>query len=355
MKILVAGDWSFQVYEEAILRTFQVLGHDAYRFSWCEYFLLSGPPFLHPLERVYRKFQNKFLVGPLIGAINRDFLARARAVSPDLVFINRGTHIKAATLRRMKRELPGAQIVGYNNDDPYSRANPFWLWRHFLAAVPEHDLMLAYRHHNLEELLRDGARRCELLRSWFIPELNRPVQLSSADRERYDCDVVFVGHYEPDGRVELLEEVVRRGYRLRLFGSDGWNAVLGKSQRLRHLQPVRPVFGEEYCKALTGAKIALCFLSKLNRDTYTRRCFEIPATGVCLLSEYTADLATLFREDVEALFFRNPEEFAAKIECYIRDDAARMHIARAGYRRVFADGHDVVSRMRRVLELLVLH
>lgn len=348
----MAGDWSFEVYEEAITRAFRTLGHEVHRFSWCEYYNPADLRSASALKRFGLKFQNKFLTGPMISRINADFLDRVRSVAPELVFINRGTHITAQTLRRVRKELPGIAIAGYNNDDPYSKAHPFWLWRHFLSAVPEHDLVLAYRHHNIEELLRGGARRAELLRSWFIPELNRPVQLTSAECESFSCDVVFVGHYEPDGRLELLEEVVRRGYRLRLFGSKGWDRALGKSKLLRHLTPVAPARDANYGKALAGAKIALCFLSKLNRDTYTRRCFEIPATGVCMLSEFTNDLATLFREDEEVLFFRDKGEFIQKLERYLKDDVARRRIASGGYRRVREDGHDVVSRMAYVLDLL---
>ena len=185
----------------------------------------------------------------------------------------------------------------------------------------------------------------ELLYSWYIPESNRPVELAAADRGKYDCDVVFVGHYEDDGRVAYLEEIVRRGWKLRIFGPE-WAGVTASSPWLAPLGPVRPVWGEDYNKALCGAKIALCFFSKLNRDTYTRRCFEIPAAGTLMLSQFGADVAAFYTQGVEADFFSDVDEMARKIERYLADDGLRAAVAAAGCRRVRADGHDVVSRMR---------
>ena len=70
-----------------------------------------------------------------------------------------------------------------------------------------------------------------------------------------------------------------------------------------YFAPIEPVFGDDYAKALCGAKVCLAFLSKLNRDSYTRRCFEIPACGNVMLAERTADLCRMFKEDEEACFF----------------------------------------------------
>src|SRR5947208_3167798 len=109
------------------------------------------------------------------------------------------------------------------------------------------------------------------------------------------------------------------------------------------------VWGDAYNKALCGAKIALCFLSKLNRDTYTRRCFEIPATKTLMLSEYSNDLATLFAEGSEIEFFRSISELVDKATYYVTHPEERLAMAEAGFRRVVEDGHDVRSRMRQVL------
>lgn len=346
---MVAGDWHSELHEVAVYDAFVRLGHQVERFSWHQYFRpVSG--LLKPIDDIVRRAQNKFLFGPLLTRLNQHLIERVRDFSPDVLFVYRGTHIGARTLEKIRKLLPGCTLVGYNNDDPFAPGHPTWLWRHFLKAIPHYDLMLAYRKANIPEFVSAGAKQVELLRSWFIPARNHPVEVSMDDTRDYGCDVVFIGHYEPDWRVACLEEVVRRGWNLRLYGPGyDWDPVIRNSPELRDQIPVQLLWGEDYNHALCSSRIALCFLSKLNRDTYTRRCFEIPATGTMMLAEYTDDLASLYLEGEEAEFFRSPAEMAEKIERYLADDTRRRKIAAGGQRRVHADGHDVDSRMRQVL------
>jgi spore maturation protein CgeB len=67
-----------------------------------------------------------------------------------------------------------------------------------------------------------------------------------------------------------------------------------------------------------------------------------------LLAERSDDLEGLFKPG-EADFFGSAEELVSKLDRYLMDDKLRERIARAGTRRVLADGHDVVSRMRDVM------
>lgn len=349
MKVLVVGDWHSEVHEEVVAVALRQLGHDVEELRWCRYFQ-SSPDGGGRIAELIRRAQNKYLFGPAMGRINRHLVALAQQWRPDLVFVYRGTHVLAKTLRAIKASLPDCVLVGYNNDDPFSPDQPRYLWRHFLRAVPDYDLMLAYRHLNIPEYWQAGARRVEMLRSWFVPERNHPVVLSVPEKAQFDTDVVFVGHYEADQRLDYLEEIVRQGFRLRLFGpGHDWDPVLRASEVLRHLVPIQQVWGDEYNRALCGAKIALCFFSKLNRDTYTRRCFEIPACGRLLLSEYSDDLASLFEPGVEADFFRTLDEMVDKLRGYLASDERRTAVAAAGMRRVHAAGHDVDSRMQQVL------
>lgn len=351
MKFLLAGDWHSELHERTLSQALRALGHQVEPFPWHGYFKARGG--LGIVGAGWRRAQNKYLTGPLIRRLNQDLLDRIAAQQPDVVFVYRGTHILPQTLELARRRHPEVLLAGYNNDDPFSPHYPAWLWRHFLSGLPLYDIVFAYRHRNLDDFRRAGARRVALLRAWYVPERNHPVSLSAAEAAEYASDLVFVGHYEDDGRVSCLEELVRHGWRLRLFGPGyDWDPVLRRSPRLRHLLPVRLVWGEDYNKALCGARIALCFLSKLNRDTYTRRCFEIPATGTMMLAEYSDDLAGLYKEDEEAAFFRTPAELAEKAARYLSDDALRARVAAAGRKRVEADGHDVLSRARDMVEHL---
>ncbi|MCG3775254.1 MAG: hypothetical protein JW395_2085 [Nitrospira sp.] len=351
MKILIAGDWHSELHEEAIYRVFDQLGHQPIRFAWHQYFMSAG--LLAPLGSLLCRAQRKYLAGPLVSRLNNDLTTLAAAMVPDVIFVYRGSHIFPQTLRRIRAFVPNVLLVGYNNDDPFSSAYPRWQWRHFLNGLPEYDLVLAYRQSNIENLKAAGARQVELLRSWFMPERNHPVHLTEEERRRFECDVVFIGHYEDDGRVECLEEVARSGYRLRIFGPGyDWDPVLSRSKVLTGHVPVQLVWGSEYNLALCGAKVALCFLSKTNNDTYTRRCFEIPASGTVLMSEYSDDLASLYHANREAVYFSSSEEMRAGLFRLLSDEDYRASVALAGTRRVWADHHDVRSRMQFVLGLI---
>jgi hypothetical protein len=158
---------------------------------------------------------------------------------------------------------------------------------------------------------------------------------------------VFAGHYEDDGRVETLEAICDAGFHLNLFGG-GWSAALPKLKSdspLRSKYPISPATESDYRYAICGAKVALCFLSTLNRDTYTRRSFQIPAMRTAMLSQYTDDLASLYKEDKEAVFFNTKAELLEKIKRLLVDEKWRYSVAKGGYDKVHAAGHDVVSRM----------
>lgn len=353
MRILVAGDWYSEVHEEGVYQAYKEIGHEVFRFTWHQYFQSDtvSSSFGSKIKSFWRKFQDKFIAGPIVRKINRDFFKTVNECNPDVISLYRGTHITKATLRSIKKSHPSICLVCHNEDDPFTEGHPYWLWRHFLATIPEYDLVLAHRVRNIQQYKEAGARDVKFLRSWYAPERTYPITLSPDDKLQFGCDVVFVGHYEDDGRIEYLEEIVKNGFKLRLFGPGKyWDPVLRRSSHLRDLAPAQLVWGDNYNKALCGAKVALCFLSKLNRDTYTRRCFEIPATGTLLLSEHTEDLTTLFRAGIEADFFASKEELIQKLRRYVDNESLRISVAQAGYQRVVDDGHDVVSRMQQVID-----
>jgi spore maturation protein CgeB len=346
LKIFIIGDWHSSLHEQSCSDAFERLGHQVVEFGWSSYFTYNNF-FLN----LFAKVQYKYILGPITKKVNRDILNQVVKEDPDLIFVYRGTHVYKKTFLKIKSKLKNVKIVSYNNDDPFSDHYPKWMWDNYLDSVPVCDISYAYRKRNLTDLKQIGAKRVKLLRSWYISETHRPINLSKKCFEKYGCDIVFIGHYEDDGRLECLEKIVLQGWKLRIFGPGyEWNRVLKKSNVLKDIAPVDLVWEDEYNLALNGAKIALCFFSKINNDTYTRRCFEIPASKTTLVSEFSSDLASLYVEDQEAIFFRDCDEMSVKINYLLSNPEVCEAVAISGMNRARNSGYDVDSRMKDIIE-----
>lgn len=343
---MIVGAWHWPQYEDAFARGLREHGADVVA--------LSTAPFLESL--LGRHLHLLPVPSLALMRLNSNVIAAAVEHRPDWVLFWRPTNILAGTLRRLR--AMGIRTASYNNDDPFGPKahgnvpwHHHWLWKWYLKSLPYFDRNFFYRQINCVEAKARGARHAEVLMPYFLPWQDRPVLLSAAEHSRFDTDVVFVGHYEPDGRVRSIRALIDARIRTRIWGGRYWSrAALG--DLYDRLSPIVPAEGDDYAKALCGAKICLCFLSKLNRDTYTRRCFEIPASGRVLLAERTDDLLGLFREDEEACFFSSNEELVKKVHWLLENPDIRERIAQAGTRRVWADGHDVLSRARQFTESL---
>jgi spore maturation protein CgeB len=275
--------------------------------------------------------------------LNLALLAKVEAVHPDVIFLFRGDQVFPSTLAAIKQR--GVYVVGWHNDNPFSPRYPWYVWRHFRLSIPLYDRLYAYREANLEDFRRAGCTRNDLLRSFFLRELNHPI--SSSD-PTYSCSVSFSGHWEDDGRDDYIEAILDAGeIDFKLWGTLWERSPLFPRIR-RRFGKIGPVYREAYNVALGSSKIALAFLSGLNQDTYTRRCFEIPAARTFMLAQYTPDLASMFTEGREAEYFRSPGEMIAKIRHYLRDEDARKQIAQAGHARLVNDGHEAMDRARKV-------
>lgn len=300
--------------------------------------------------------------------LNDELLFSVREFKPDLLVVWRGIFVWPRTLENL-RSLPGRPlIVSYNNDDPFGDLRHDPIWRLHLGGLPYYDLCFVYRQQNVAEYLAAGAKKAYLLRAHFDPELHYPMHLTQEARTRYASDVAFIGHYDGrDSRVECIQRLAASGVQVRVYGRMrrrswldrliGLMFVTGRAQwpdtvvaRLgAEFYP--PVEGAQYTEALNATSLPLSFLSVGNRDTYTRRCFEIPACRRPLVSIRTQDLMSMFQEDVEAVFFSEPDELVSKVHRLLGDSDARERIAAAGYERVHRDGHDIDSRAREMLSV----
>ena len=346
MKLMIVGTWQWPIYEAAF----------AHGLSSCgiEVIPCDVGQFFRGMAGRYRMAAPPLDI--LRWKLNDYVLTLAAHKEPDWVLFWRPTHIHPKTLIHLFSL--GIKTASYNNDDPFgpkAHSKAPWhhhlLWHFYERSLPFFDCNFFYRQINCDEALKLGVKHADILLPYFIPKKDHPIELSSAEKKKFEADIVFVGHYEPDGREISIRALLEAGINLKIWGGHYWSPeVLG--DMYERLAPIKLAEDDDYSKAICGAKVCLAFLSKLNRDTYTRRCFEIPACGRVMLAERTDDLTQMFKEDKEACFFSSNEELVQKALWLLENPKERERIAQAGMRRVWTDGHDVVSRARQLINKL---
>jgi spore maturation protein CgeB len=342
MKIIIVAEWHGDIYGQAFYNSFKSLNHEVFKFSWKEYFVSPNRYYSALL-----KIQNKYTTGPVVWKINYDIVQQCKDIKPDLIFVYGGTHVYKRTLERLK-QASNAKIYGYNNDDPFSKKYPKYFWRHFIKSIYSYDHIFAYRKKNIKDYEKINYTNVSILRSYYRKECNYYIE--NLPSNKYICDVAFIGHFENDGRDEIIKYLIESNVNIRLYGPE-WSRSKHYDYFVNYQKgSVIALHGEDYNLAINSAKIALVFLSKLNNDTYTRRCFEIPATKTMMMAEYTDDLNSMFKEGVEAEYFRNKEDLLGKIKYFLNNKERIDSIATNGYKRLLFDGHEVLDRCQEILK-----
>jgi spore maturation protein CgeB len=202
----------------------------------------------------------------------------------------------------------------------------------------------------------------------YCDEVHRP--LPSPD-PKWHCGVGFLGGWEPR-RERLLHAIAALGVDLKIRGGywdflkDGrWTPRrqvilrelaggdrfrLCRDDLLAGAHQGGEVYGDDYARALTGARIGLGFLRHVCPDQHTTRTFEIPACGSMLIADRTAEHQAFFAESSEAEFFASIEELLDKITFYGSNDTARQRVARAGFERCERGRYAYVHRLRTALD-----
>jgi hypothetical protein len=243
---MIVGAWEWEQYEYAFSNGLAKNSVNVIKFSTTEY--LKGPT-----GRISKVLPFPFYS---IFKINNDIIKIAKIKKPDAILFWRPIHIFPSTLKSLHKEH--IITISYNNDDPFgpiAHANVPWhhhlLWFWYLKSLNYYKLNFFYRKINCNEALKKGVNHAEILMPYFIPEKNRPQILNHLEKSKYDSDVVFVGHYEPDGREKMIRALINEGIKTKIWGGKEWNKkVLGEIYDV--LSPIRPAYGDEYSKAISG-------------------------------------------------------------------------------------------------------
>jgi hypothetical protein len=334
-KILVVGDFASKIHEEAISDAFINKGHRVEKFAFSKYFTSNIL-----IKKLYF-FQIRHQFGPFLYLINRFLKLKIESDSFDFIFFYRPVFVNE-NIFEIANKL--SKVFIYNNDDPFGTNYSKVFWKKYFIGIKYAHRIFYYREKNKIDFEKIGFNNTTLLRSYYIKNLNFPL----VDKKSiYTSDVSFIGHFENDGRDLILKYLLDNGVNLKIFGPE-WR----KSDKYAYLcDKIGEIFSlsSDYNLAINSTKIALVFFSKLNNDSYTRRCFEIPATRTFMLCEYSDEMSRLFIENREVVFFRNKYELLEKIVFYLNNPDLRNEIAKNGYEKVQSYKHEVNDRIEIIL------
>ena len=267
-----------------------------------------------------------------------DIVNAVMTEKPNMVFLYRCYHIFNSTIKIISKKTV---LMSYNNDDPFSGVPSASYYRNHIANAKYCDINYVYRKKNIVDYSAININNTKVLLPYYLSWQNTPIDCNK------DIQIAFIGHFEKDGRDIFIKKAIESGVPIQIYGGKLWE----KSTVFNELSPYlhTPVSGAKYNELLNRVKILIVFFSKHNHDTYTRRCFEIPAVRGLMLSEYTEDMDSLYPENECAVYFRNHEEFVKKAKWLMNDYSSILRIAENSYKRVQELGASEIDRCQEVI------
>lgn len=314
---------------EAIRR----LGYKVYTFDTSPIFWALGQPF----EGIGRRLKCYDLRG-----VNRQIVRKAHAISPWLVWVDKGLTISKTTIGTIK--AMGAKSVHYSPDD---YMNPINQSGKLSSALTAYDLVVTTKSYNVAELEEFGVSRVKFIDNAYDPSSHAPIDEARALLD-YRCDIAFIGAYEQE-RMQSMIYLLEKGYHVTMW-TPKWPIGYAKPLKLDLREGY--LNEKEYAKVISASKINLAFLRKVNRDLQTTRSIEIPACGGFMLAERTQEHMNLFEEGREAEFFSSDQELVDKVAYYLSHDTERKGIAQNGRARCVNSGYSNDDRISEVLNEL---
>ena len=247
-------------------------------------------------------------------------LDEAMRFKPDVVFVIKGIHIPATTLRKLKDQIGESKLINFNPDSPWEPLNSS---RQLLASIPIYDHHFTWNRGSLGRFQATGARSASHLPFAYDAKLHHPVEVERTQ----EFDAIFIGTFDSH-RDKLLAEL--SGCNIGIWG-NGWKraSLIPKSW----IQS-EAVYGEAATRLLARSVCALNILRPQNEGSHNMRTFEIPATGSTMVTTRSAEQSQIFVEGEEMLSYTNSSELKNIIQDLNQNPDKAMRIGSAGLRRV---------------------
>ena len=251
---------------------------------------------------------------------------------PDLVIVTGVLPLKKKIFDTVKKQ--GGYIVNYLTDDPWNRIHRR---QSFLANIADYDHIFSTKKALQSLLQRCGAESTSWLPFAYDPELHHPVQSEEG------ADVIFIGTGDQE-RLPWLNAVTEvPGIQRRIHGNN-WHGITTPGWEQKPA-----VTGNNYCNAISTAKVVLGLLRAANGDRSTDRSYEIGAIGGCGLYEDTDEHRQLLTGYPDEGFFKNPNELTQRVKYLLGNPSLQQYLRNAGANAIRIPENTYAARLQTIL------
>lgn len=267
--------------------------------------------------------------------MNRALLAAVNDFKPDLVVVDKGIGVQYSTVQQIRST--GAITANWFPDDLQSLN---WV----LANALAYDYFFHFDSFSVSQLRAQGHPNAYLLPLGCAPDLHRTIRVSERERAQYDCDICFVGSCH-SRREEVLSCLT--DYKLKIWGYKDWEC-----SPLSRFYMGKITNGVEMVKLHNIAGICLNIHYKSEAHGANMRTFEIAGCGGFQVVDYRQDMEDCFEDGKEIIIFKETDDLRRKIDYYLRHEAERATIAKAGQVRAYRD-HTLLHRAERLVRIVM--
>lgn len=285
----------------------------------------------------FQFLENKSLNMLNLRVVNLRLLNEVKKLSPDMIWIDKGTYIFRETLEKIKQLNNKAVIIHHNTDDIESDKHQF---NNYFNCLDLYDAHFTCNKFNIDYLKKISKS------NFFYNEIGYDQNIFFPNKQNKKYDLFFIGHHEPEYE-KYVSEVINKDIRFFLGGPGWFSSNIPKSNISFNS------FNEDiYPKIINQSSAGLGLYSSWNRNISSGRIFEIPATGAALIVKRNTFIETLYKEDSEAIFFDTPKELSSKLNnLFVNDDLVRT-IAINGYKRCLSNKCTWDDRVKEAIDIL---
>jgi len=278
--------------------------------------------------------------------INVDLIHRVKKSKPDILIVSGGWTIYPKTISKI-RNLGNIITVNWIADYPR-------MFDVHLKTGPYYNYFFTSSSDALRRYKDAGYENGYWLPFACDPGIQRPLQLTVEEREKYGNDICFVGSMYSE-RVEVLECLC--DFDLGIWGL-GWER-LAKNSPLRKFIRGGVVKPEEWVKIYNSSKIGLNIVTdflhlnpeKRKLGFANMRVFEILGCGAFQIIDKKRDVLALFNPNEHLVVYENIDDLKSLILYYLKNEDERKRIAENG-KRIALEKHTYKHRIEEMFAII---